>query len=55
MAYFRATGVLNLEHTFKVELQDFPGGPVVKTLHFHSRGHGFDPWLGKFCMLCGAA
>ena len=21
---------------------DFPGGPVVKTLCFHSRGHGFD-------------
>ena len=22
---------------------DFPGGPVVKTLHFHCRWHGFDP------------
>ena len=21
----------------------FPGGPVVKTLCFHCRGHGFDP------------
>ena len=28
--------------------EDFPGGPVVKTLHFHCRGHGFDPRLGKF-------
>ena len=27
---------------------DFPGGPVVKTLCFHCRGRGFDPWLGKF-------
>ena len=25
----------------------FPGGPVVKTLHFHCRGHGFSPWLGN--------
>ena len=23
---------------------DFPGGPVVKTLHFHCRGHGSNPW-----------
>ena len=22
---------------------NFSGGPVVKTLHFHCRGHGFDP------------
>jgi len=22
---------------------DFPGGPVVKTLHFHCRGHRFGP------------
>ena len=21
---------------------------MVKTLHFHCRGHRFDPWLGKF-------
>ena len=24
--------------------QDFPGGPVVKTLHFQCKGHRFDPW-----------
>ena len=24
--------------------RDFPGGPVVKTLCFQCRGHGFDPW-----------
>ena len=26
---------------------DFPGGPVVKTLGFHCRGHEFDPWSGN--------
>jgi len=25
--------------------RDFPGGPVVKALHFHYRGLWFDPWL----------
>ena len=25
-------------------LGEFPGGPVVRTLHFDCRGHGFDPW-----------
>ena len=24
-----------------------PGGPVVKNLSFHCKGHGFDPWSGK--------
>ena len=28
--------------------RDFPGGPVVKTLHFHCRGHRFDTWLGNY-------
>ena len=23
---------------------DFPGDPVVKTLHFQCRGRAFDPW-----------
>ena len=32
-----------------------PGGPVVKTLHFHCRGLGFYPWSGKFHMLHGMA
>ena len=26
---------------------DFPGGPVVKTVCFHCRGHRFSPWLGN--------
>ena len=26
---------------------DFPGGPGVKTLCFHCRGHRFNPWLGN--------
>ena len=28
---------------------------MLKTLCFHCRGHGFDPWLGKFCRPQGAA
>ena len=27
---------------------DVPGGPLVKTLYFHCRGHRFDPLLAKF-------
>ena len=26
---------------------NFPGGPVVRTLHFHCKGHGFNPWSGN--------
>ena len=28
---------------------------MVKTLCFHCRGHGFDPWWGDLNMLCGTA
>ena len=34
-------------------VRDLPGGPVVKTAHFHYRGHGFDLWSGielRSCM-----
>ena len=31
----------------KCEPGDFPGGPVVRTLHFHCRGCRFDPWFGN--------
>ena len=24
-----------------------PGGPVVRTPHFHCRGHRLDPWSGN--------
>ena len=27
--------------------RDFPGSPVIKTLQFLCRGHGFGPWLGN--------
>ena len=31
---------------------DFPGDPLVKTLHSQCRGPEFDPWLGFFfCFL----
>ena len=29
-----------------VSLGDSPGGPVAKALCSHSRGPGFNPWLG---------
>ena len=35
---------------FKKHLRDFPGSPMVKIWHFHYKGHGFYPWLGKFCL-----
>ena len=28
-------------------MRNFPGGPVVKTLHLHCREHGFDPSSGN--------
>ena len=27
--------------------REFPGGPVVRTPHFHCRRHGLDSWLGN--------
>lgn len=36
-------------------LRDFPGGPLVKTPHFHCRGCEFNLSSGKFHMLCRAA
>ena len=26
------------------EWRDFPAGAIVRILHFHCRGHRFDPW-----------
>ena len=28
-------------------MRDFPGSPVDKTVHFHCKGPGFDPWSGN--------
>ena len=36
-----------LERTVKRPQRDFPGGAVVKNLHFHCRGCRFNPWLGS--------
>ena len=33
--------------SFKIELRDFPGGPVDKNSNSQSRGSGFDPWSGN--------
>ena len=30
----------------KLNIQDFPCGPVAKTLCSQCRGPGFDPWMG---------
>ena len=32
---------------FQNEFRDFPGGPVVKSLHFQFMGLVFDPWMGS--------
>ena len=35
-------------HPFKMNtLGGFPGGPVVKTIDFYCKGHGFRPWWGS--------
>ena len=31
----------------KWRTREFSGGPVVRTPHFHCRGHRLDPWLGN--------
>ena len=33
-----------VEHQKETALEDFPGGPVVKTLCFQHRGQRFSPW-----------
>ena len=32
-------------YTYKI-YREYPGSPVVRTLHFHSGGYGVSPWLG---------
>ena len=40
-------GLLLLPPFQGLAAQDFPGGPVVKTLHFHCRECRIEPWLGN--------
>ena len=45
----KSKGNLNKKHIKKKKKKkdrDFPGHPVVKILHFHCMGQGFDPWSG---------
>ena len=37
----------HLIHILKDHSGEFPDGPVVRTLHFHCGGPGFDPWSGN--------
>ena len=45
--FFFSLKVIKLIHASGIYIRDFPGSPVVKTLHFCYRGSGFDPWLGN--------
>ena len=39
--------IIYLPMCHKLLFRDSPGSPVLKTPHFHSRGHRFGPWLGN--------
>ena len=42
--------ILSCKHIITTRFKrfrNFPGGLVVMTLHFHCRGHRFDPWSGN--------
>ena len=32
----------------RTTVRELPGGPVVRTLHFHCHGPGFNPWPGNY-------
>ena len=36
----------NRETCLKVPVREFRGGPAVRTLYFHCRGHEFNLWSG---------
>ena len=42
----------HMRNIWRTKMRDFPGGPVVQTLCFQCRGHGFNPWSGNLdpCM-----
>ena len=46
-----------LEISYKWNHREFPGGPVVRILRFHCRGHGFNSWAREIrsCKPQGAA
>ena len=44
---FKSTGFEVMKGWAQLLALDFPGGPVVKTLPFQCKGHGFDLWLGN--------
>ena len=44
----RTLGIECIASTQITQDQEFPGGPVVKTLHSHCQGPGFNPWSGNW-------
>ena len=42
--YHRARNYKGISSLSEIVRKDFPGSPVVKTLCFQCKGHGFDPW-----------
>ena len=45
-----------METFIKTSVSDFPGGPVVKTLHIHFREHCLTPaWGTSTCCVCAHA
>ena len=39
--------IKSVGETLNEDRRGLPSGPVVKTLHFHCKAHGFDLWLGN--------
>ena len=39
--------IMDVNDSLKWRNREFPGSPVVRTLRFHCKGHGFDPWSGN--------
>ena len=43
---------LHFTLVIKTFIPGLPGGLVIKTLSFHCRGHGFNPWSGNSDPTC---